>query len=107
MKKIFILLFICFSAFIFCCSSSHNAPLKNAMEIHYINVGQGDSILIRVNDKNMLIDSGPKDNKKDLLSHLNSLNISNIDYLIATHPHEDHIGNMNTIIKKYNVKLEI
>lgn len=103
MKKIFILLLICFSAFIFWCSSSHNAPLKNAMEIHYINVGQGDSILIRVNDKNMLIDSGPKDNKKDLISYLNSLNISNIDYLIATHPHEDHIGNMNTIINKYTV----
>ena len=103
MKKIFILLFICFSTFIFCCSSSHNAPLKNTMEVHYINVGQGDSILIRVNNKNMLIDSGPKDNKKDLISYLNSLNINNIDYLIATHPHEDHIGNMNTIIKKYNV----
>lgn len=110
MKKLFtyvilflyILLFISFN-FTCCSNTTNNTPLKNTMEVHYINVGQGDSILIRVNNKNMLIDSGPKDNRKDLLNYLNSLSIKNIDYLIATHPHEDHIGNMSSIIKKYTI----
>ena len=103
LKKLFIILCICFSTFISCSSASSNTPLENTMEVHYINVGQGDSILVRVNNKNMLIDSGPKDSRQNLLNYLNSLDINTIDYLIATHPHEDHIGNMNAIIKKYTV----
>ena len=75
----------------------------NIMEVHYIDVGQGDSILIRVNNKVLLIDSGPKNSKSKLTKYLNSLNIKNIDYLIATHPHEDHIGNISTIINNYKV----
>lgn len=76
----------------------------NLMYVHYINVDQGDSILIQVNNKNLLIDSGPKSQKKHLVNFLNSLNISTLDYVIATHPHDDHIGNMNTIINTYKVK---
>lgn len=75
----------------------------NIMYVHYINVGQGDSILIQVNNKNMLIDSGPKTHKKKLIKFLNSLNISSLDYVIATHPHDDHIGNMSTILHTYKV----
>ena len=77
---------------------------SNNLLIHYIDVGQGDCILIQLNNKNLLIDSGPKDGKKSLISYLDNLNIKVIDYLIATHPHEDHIGNMSTIIKRYDVK---
>lgn len=73
LKKLFIILCICFSTFISCSSASSNTPLENTMEVHYINVGQGDSILVRVNNKNMLIDSGPKDNRQNLLNYLNSL----------------------------------
>ena len=69
-----------------------------------MDVGQGDSILIQVNNKNLLIDSGPKDSKNNLLSYLTKLDINTLDYVIATHPHEDHIGNMATILNKYKVK---
>ena len=75
----------------------------NKMITHYIDVGQGDSIFIQVNNKNLLIDSGPKSDKNKLLDYLDSLTISKIDYVIATHPHEDHIGNMATLIKKYDI----
>lgn len=74
------------------------------MLIHYIDVGQGDSTLIQVNNKNLLIDSGPSNSKNDLLAYLESRQIDKIDYLIATHPHEDHIGNMSSIINNYEVK---
>lgn len=73
------------------------------MTIHYIDVGQGDAALIQVNNKNLLIDSGPKSNRTNLINYLDSLNIYTIDYVIATHPHEDHIGNMAQIINKYNI----
>lgn len=79
-------------------SESHNL-----LKVHFINVGQGDSILIQVNDKNMLIDSGPKNSSKTLLNYLNSQNISNLNYVIATHPHEDHIGGMSFVINKYSI----
>lgn len=73
------------------------------MKVHYIDVGQGDSILIQVNNKNLLIDSGPKSGKAQLLKYLNSLNVKKLDYVIATHPHEDHIGNMADVINNYDV----
>ena len=74
------------------------------MVVHYIDVGQGDCILIQVNNKNLLIDSGPSSNRKELLDYLEKLNIKKLDYIIATHPHEDHIGNMDTIIRRYNIE---
>lgn len=83
---------------------NNNANFKNKMIIHYIDVGQGDCILIQVNNKNLLIDSGPSTNRKDLLNYLKKINIKKFDYIIATHPHDDHIGNMDTIIKRYNVE---
>lgn len=73
------------------------------IKVHFINVGQGDSILVQVNNKNLIIDSGPKDNKNNLLKYLNDLNIDKFDYIIATHPHEDHIGNMAYLINNYKV----
>ncbi len=99
---LFLLLFSSSSLYIRKISSKKLNP--NLMYVHYINVDQGDSILIQVNDKNLLIDSGPKSHKRQLIKYLNSLGISSLDYVIATHPHDDHIGNMNTIINTYEVR---
>lgn len=71
--------------------------------VHYINVGQGDSILLQSNGKNLLIDTGSKSSKKDLFHYLEKTGIKNLDYIVATHPHEDHIGNMGYIINKYGI----
>jgi competence protein ComEC len=84
-------------------TQNNNVNYENKMIIHYIDVGQGDCILIQVNNKNLLIDSGPSSNRKDLLNYLEKLDIKKLDYIIATHPHEDHIGNMDTIIKRYDI----
>lgn len=78
-------------------------PEAGKMIVYYLDVGQGDSILIQVNKKNLLIDSGPKSDKKKLLQYLSKINIDKLDYIVATHPHEDHIGNMSEIIDNYNV----
>ena len=84
-------------------SSKNNQIDPNKMVVHYIDVGQGDSILIQVNNKNLLIDAGPQSDKKKLFNYLSALNLKQIDYAIATHPHEDHIGNMDDVINDYNV----
>ena len=79
---------------------------SNYLSVHFIDVGQGDCILINVNDYNLLIDSGPSTARNDLLNYLDKLDIFKLDYVIATHPHEDHIGNMDALIHKYHITLE-
>ncbi len=76
---------------------------NNELKVHYIDVGQGDAILVQFNNKNMLIDSGPRESSDKILNYLDSLNIQTIDIAIGSHPHEDHMGNMAAIIKKYSV----
>jgi len=100
---IFLLVILISSLTISCNSSVSDSNKSNRIEsdkmiVHYIDVGQGDSILIQVNNKNLLIDAGPKSDKKKLLDYLSNLNLDKLDYVIATHPHEDHIGNMADVI---------
>jgi competence protein ComEC len=72
------------------------------MKVHFINVGQGDSILIQFhNDQTMLIDAGPDDS---VVSYLNQQGIKKINYLVATHPHADHIGGMATVVKTFDIE---
>ncbi|NRY60678.1 beta-lactamase superfamily II metal-dependent hydrolase [Clostridium beijerinckii] len=71
------------------------------MKIHYIDVGQGDPELIQVDGKNILIDVGSSDNKT--LNYLKSIGITTLDYVIATHPHEDHIGAMDDAVNNFNI----
>ena len=75
----------------------------NGIKIHFIDVGQGDSILIQANNKNLLIDSGSQSEEDKLFNYLDSINIKSLDYVIATHPHEDHIGNMGKLIDIYKI----
>jgi len=67
--------------------------------VYYINVGQGDSILIKVENKTILIDGGPKAASTTVLNFLSSVNITNINFMVATHPHEDHIGGLIAVLQ--------
>ena len=105
---IFAALLIVTFSFIGCTSSkttdsSKYTNTENTIKVSYIDVGQGDSILIQVNGKNLLIDAGPNDSTDKLMSYLSKQNIKKLDFIVATHPHEDHIGAMDTVIKKYDI----
>lgn len=84
-------------------SQKTSLDTSNKMLIHFIDVDQGDAILVQVNNQNLLIDSGPSSAKENLFSYLNLVNVKTFNYIIATHPHEDHIGNMSSIINNYEV----
>lgn len=84
-------------------NTKQSIPNPREINVHFIDVGQGDAILVQVNSKNLLIDSGPRDEKEKLINYLDSVYIPQFDYIIATHPHEDHIGNMDYIINNYKV----
>lgn len=67
--------------------------------VHFINVGQGDSELIIASDgTTMLIDSGEAEYGAVVLNYLAELGISKLDYVIATHPHSDHMGGLSKVI---------
>ncbi len=71
------------------------------IKIHYIDVGQGDSELIQIDGKNILIDAGTSDKKA--LEYIKSAGATKLDYVIATHPHKDHIGSMDNVIDNFNI----
>lgn len=74
------------------------------MAVHFIDVGQGDSILIQFpNQQNMLIDAGDNDKGKVVVDYLIDQGVSKIHYLIATHPHADHIGGMDDVIDQFEI----
>lgn len=78
--------------------------VSGELKVHYINVGQGDSTFIQLpNGKNVLIDGATRSNGQTVLDYLNDLKVESIDYLIATHPHEDHIGGLVNVVKEYEV----
>lgn len=72
--------------------------------IDFIDVGQADSILIRNQDKTMLIDAGTNEAGETVVAYLQNLGITKIDYLIGTHPHEDHIGGLDDVINQFNIE---
>ena len=79
------------------------------LQIRYLDIGQGDSILIQLPDgKNMLIDAGKnnKDTEEKILNTLDELDIDTIDYGVLTHTDSDHIGGMDKVIASDQVKFE-
>lgn len=79
--------------------SQDNTNLSGKLQIDIIDVGQADSNLIRTAEKTVLIDAGEREDIQKILDILRQKNVKKIDYLIATHPHADHIGGMAELIR--------
>lgn len=76
---------------------------EKRIQIHFFDVGQADSILLISNDKTMLIDAGTNDKGKVVVQNIKKLGIEKIDYLVGTHPHEDHIGGLDDVINNFEI----
>lgn len=85
-------------------NNSDLSIVSGECQIHFLNVGQADATLIICNDKAMLIDAGSNDQGTYVQNYLQKLNITDLEYVIGTHPDEDHYGGLDVIITKFNCK---
>lgn len=74
---------------------SVDSILQDTLEVHFIDVGQGDCALITCSGHYMLIDGGNKSESDKVYSYLKKHDISHLDYIIGTHPDSDHIGGLS------------
>ena len=82
---------------------SATAQTSANVTIKFIDVGQGEAILIALPEKTMLIDAGPTGSAPKIAQVLQELGRNKIDYLVATHPDEDHIGGMADVISSTQI----
>ena len=81
-------------------SSTPQTP-DGELAVHFIDVGQGDAILLSCDGETAIVDAGTPQCEEDLLSYLQSQNIGKPKYIFATHPHADHIGSMAAVVDTF------
>ncbi|WP_342544968.1 MBL fold metallo-hydrolase [Lysinibacillus sp. FSL K6-4013] len=108
MKKIIVLL-LCIFLLAGCTEAvkTEKIPVTagHEMQVHFIDVGQGDSILIESpSGKTMLIDGGVKGAGQQIVSYLKELGINKLDIVVATHPDADHIGGLIPVLDNMTIE---
>ena len=108
---------ICLFAFVFLCFACACVPrqdlsdnpigvAESGLYVHFLDVGQGDAILINLPDgKNMMIDTGDRIKKVNdsVKDYLKANSVTKIDYLVLTHPDSDHVGGAKDILENFTV----
>ncbi|MBQ1948078.1 MAG: MBL fold metallo-hydrolase [Clostridia bacterium] len=78
-------------------------PNDDEVVVHFIDVGQADCTLIMAGEEAMLVDAGNNADGDFVVRYLKKQGIKKLDYLIGTHPHEDHIGGIDTVIRNFEI----
>jgi competence protein ComEC len=73
------------------------------LEVHFQDVGQASSILIKGPEKNLLIDAAEDSEGDDVIRYIHEQGIDRLDYVIATHPHADHIGGLDEVLEEFEI----
>lgn len=87
-------------------SSTPKPPVvteDDEVAFHFIDVGQGDAILITTSEGNILVDTSEKSERDALVGYLTEQNITSLKYLILTHTDADHIGSADYVVENYDV----
>ena len=80
------------------------STLIGTLKVHFIDVGQGDSIFIELpSGNNILIDGGSSSSVSKVVSYLKNLGINRLNIVVGTHPHEDHIGGLIEVLNSFSV----
>ncbi|MCL2019374.1 MAG: MBL fold metallo-hydrolase [Oscillospiraceae bacterium] len=82
-------------------NQSFSSPDSEGVSVHFIDVGQGDCTLVLTPERSILIDSGERDYYSIVINYLKMQGVKELDYVIASHPHSDHIGAMGDIINEF------
>ena len=80
-------------------TKNHDYP----MHVHFLNVGKADCAYIKCEDKNILIDAADKDFSDTVVEYLKRLNVEKFDLVAISHPHRDHIGQMDKVIETFKI----
>ncbi|MGL4736988.1 MAG: ComEC/Rec2 family competence protein [Cellulosilyticaceae bacterium] len=72
-------------------------------EVHFIDTGNSDAILIVNDGKTLLVDGGDNDDEARVVNYLRKQGVRKLDYVVATHPHADHIGGLDAVLDHYEV----
>lgn len=102
MKKLICSFLILSAVFLQACSVIDRIPAAGEdikLRVHFIDVGQGDSTLLESDGEFVLIDAGEHEYGEEVLSYIQRCGAESLKYVIATHPHSDHIGGLRTVIK--------
>lgn len=96
MMLLMILLFMTSKTFV-------KAEVNGLLKVHFIDVGDADSILIQLDNKNMLIDAGNDKDYDIIKKYLSEQGVSYLDIVIGTHIEEDHIGSMDSVLQNLDI----
>lgn len=80
------------------CTNLKNSSNNGELEVYFIDVGQGDSVLVVCDNEAMLIDGGTSQYSRKIYSFLKEHGIEHLKYIVATHPHEDHVGGLSAAL---------
>ncbi|WP_295194760.1 ComEC/Rec2 family competence protein [Veillonella sp.] len=80
-------------------STTASKQVEGTLDVYVLNIGQGDSILIRSGNDYSLIDTGDVDHRDNLVAYLKKYNVTKLKNVIITHPHADHLGGFYAITK--------
>lgn len=97
-RKIFYYLVLFAAAFVF----SVSVYAKDGLRVYFVDIGQGDCQLIECDGEYMLIDAGDTNKGSQVVGFLEQQGVDKFKYIIATHPHADHIGGMADVLEKYD-----
>ncbi|GAB6179959.1 hypothetical protein JCM14036_12780 [Desulfotomaculum defluvii] len=114
MKKFILLLLITILLMVTGCSQptvetpevdkeTNKPALAETLRVHFIDVGQADAILVQQGDQAILVDAGNNDDGDLVVGYLNQMGIKKLQVVMGTHPHEDHIGGLDDVIKSFPV----
>ena len=83
---------------------TNSVVTSNESELHFIDTGNSDAILIKNNNKFALIDGGDNDDEERVVSYLKDQGVKELEHIFATHPHADHIGGLDAVVNDIPVK---
>ena len=84
----------------------HNSQQTESdmMYVDFIDVGQGNCTLVHLNDTAILVDSGEVGAAQTVINHIKNLGIDELDCVLVTHPHSDHMGALTKILYEFDIK---